>query len=132
MLIDSNILVYALNESSHKYSAARRFLTDNQDDLVITQQNIFETIRILTHSKYQRPLTPSQAITALSKITEFATVIHPTSETVDIAFALIQKHNVTGSEVFDAYLVATALSHNFTSIATDNTKHLAKYSEIKV
>jgi len=87
MLIDSNIIIYALNSDSVKSNPAQSFLTENALTLIFAQQNTFE---------------------------------------------LIKKYNVSGTEIFDAYLVATALSNNILTIVTDNVKYLSKYKEITV
>lgn len=131
MLIDSNVLIYALNQASPKQIGAQKFL-QSQAELIFAQQNIFETLRILTHPKFSNPFPIKEAIKAVRLITNDATVVFPTLETQDIALELIQKYQVTGTEIFDAYLVATALSNNLTQIATDNTKHLQKYTEVGV
>lgn len=132
MLIDSNLLIYSLNNASPKQSSAQYFLQQNVKELCIAQQNIFETLRIITHSKFPHPFSIGYAVKAVEKITQTAKLISPTHETPAIAFELIKKYNIQGTEVFDAYLVATALSHNISQIATDNVKHLGKYQEIRV
>ena len=111
MLIESNIIIYALNEKSPKHTAAQEFLTASQNNLVVAQQNIFESLRVLTHTKYPHPFGYQEAIDAITSITQYAEMIHPTYETPEIAYALIQKYQLHGSEIFDGYLVATALSH---------------------
>lgn len=131
MLIDSNILIYALNSASPKNKIAQEYLQSHRE-IIFAQQNIFETLRILTHAKFSSPYTSVQAVSAVTKITDLSRIITPNIETADICFALISKYNITGTEIFDAYLVATALSNDIYSIATDNTKHLQKYSEITV
>ncbi len=131
MLIDSNILIYSLNQASPKQAPAQTFLRQ-QAELIFAQQNIFETIRILTHSKFPNPFTIDEAVKAVRTITNHARVICPTLETQDLALELIQKYRVTGTEIFDAYLVATAISNEIDEIATDNLQHLEKYQEIRI
>lgn len=53
MLIDSNILVYAINILSPKHKKAQNFLQENITKLEIAHQNIFETLRVLTHPMLQ-------------------------------------------------------------------------------
>ncbi len=132
MLIDSNILIYALNNSSPGHLAAQRFLQTQRAGLIFAQQNLFETLRILTHQKFPHPFSVSQALRAIQTITQDATILCPTYETSEIAWELIRKYQIGGPEIFDAYLVATALSHQVITIATDNVKHLGKYTEIAV
>jgi predicted nucleic acid-binding protein len=132
MLIDSNILIYALNSASPKSKIAQNFLRKNSQGLVLAQQNILETIRVLTHSKFPNPFPPKKALSALQAISDAATVISPNNKTLAIVVELIDKYEISGSEIFDAYLVATALSHQYYQVATDNIKHLQKYQEIEI
>jgi predicted nucleic acid-binding protein len=132
MLIDTNIFIYSLDSSSPKHTQAQFFLQNNRDILYCCQQNIFETMRVLTHSKYPHPFTSQEASNALQTLTKNFTVLCPTLETPAIAFELIETYSIHGTETFDAYLVATALSHQVTTIVSDNTKHLSKYKQIKI
>ncbi|PIR58709.1 MAG: hypothetical protein COU69_04070 [Candidatus Pacebacteria bacterium CG10_big_fil_rev_8_21_14_0_10_56_10] len=131
MLIDSSILIYSLNQSSPKQLVAQEFL-ESQDRIIFAHQNIFETLRILTHTKLPNPFSTKEAIESISAITQQSTVIFPNFETQALALELIKKYKIAGTEIFDAYLVATALSNGINKIATDNTKHLQKYTEIGV
>ena len=134
MLIDSNILIYSLLTDSPKNTVAQTFLKDQtkKSQLVIAHQNIFEVLRVITHTKFLNPFGTTDAIDSLNSICLVAKIIYPTRETHDLALALIQEYNITGSEIFDAYLVATAMSNDCFEIATDNEKHLSKYREVKV
>jgi predicted nucleic acid-binding protein len=131
MMIDSNVLVYALTDASPKQKIAQNFL-QSQKYITFAQQNIFEATRVLTHPKFSDPFSITEVKTAMEIIISQTKIIHPTSITLELAFQLLQKYQITGTEVFDAYLVATALSHGITQIATDNVKHLGKYQEIDV
>lgn len=132
MVIDSNILIYSLNQSSTKHSTARSFLTSHDKKLVVSHQNILETLRILTHKNFPSFLSPSRALKIVTQFCEQFSLIYPNQETFAITSQLIKKYHVSGKEVFDAYLVATALSYGEKVIATDNVKHLSKYKEITV
>lgn len=132
ILVDSNILVYAINDSSPKQSLAQKFLNDNLSNLLITPQNILETLRILTHSKFPTPLTPAQAQSDLAQITDNLIMVIPTEKTLFIALELIKKHILTAKKVFDAYLAATALSNDINIIATDNVKDFKIFEDLKV
>lgn len=132
MLIDSNILIYALNASSPKHIIAQAFLQAHAEEMIFAQQNIFETLRILTHTKFPTPFSPDNALKAVQALVNHAQIITPTPETAAIAFELTRKYQITGAEIFDAYLVATALSNDVETIATDNVKHLSKYQEVEV
>lgn len=132
MLIDSNILIYSLNEASPKHESAQAFLSSKTNNLIFAQQNIFETLRIITHQRFPNPFSVKKALQAIQAICAEEKIISPTLETPAIAYKLISKYKVKGAEIFDACLVATALGHEISTIATDNVKHLGKYKEIRV
>lgn len=131
-LVDSNILVYAINSSSKKCKTAQDYLQKNQQNLCVAQQNIFETLRVLTHSKAPHPLSSKKAVTTLVAITKHLVMLSPVPETEHLALELINRHQVVGNKIFDAYLVATALSHGVTTIATDNTKDFKRFEVMRV
>ncbi len=127
MLIDSNILIYAINSSSPKHKTAQKFLQENINELVIAHQNIFETLRVLTHSKFLSPMSPTDAIEAVQSITKVSRIIAPDYKTHHIALELIKKNKLSADLIFDAYLAATAISNGITTIATDNIKDFKKF-----
>lgn len=131
MLIDSNILVYSINSSSPKHRRAQDFLQENLGELVVAHQNIFESLRILTHPKFPNPMKIGDAMDAILNILKGCTVISPDYRTYRIALELIKKYKLSADKVFDAYLVATALGNGIDTIATDNTKDFKKIVEIK-
>ena len=132
MLIDSNVLIYAINTRSPKHGLAKEFLVENSRNLHVAHQNILETIRVLTHTKFAFPMKIKNAIEAIEGILRACTVISPDYRTHQIALRLIAKYKLSSNHVFDAYLVATALSNSIDTIATDNIRDFKKFTEIKV
>jgi len=132
MIIDSNILIYAINTDSPKNRKAQEFLRENLKNLEVTHQNILETLRVLTHPKFSKPMRIKLALTATRAISKSCRIISPTQTTYYLWLELINKHALIGNRIFDAYLTATALSNGIDIIATDNTKDFKKFKEIKV
>lgn len=132
MLIDSNILVYAINFSSPKHKDTQEFLQKNIGNLVVAHQNIFETLRILTHPKFSNSMEVTDAIEAIDNILQACKIISPDYRTHQIALELIKKYKIVSNQIFDAYLVATAISNDIETIATDNIKDLQIFSEVKI
>ena len=132
VLIDSNIIIYALNSSSPKNLAAQEYIEGNKQSLYFSPQNVLETLRILTHSKYVNPMPSTTALACIQSVTKHLTVISPDLETYEIFLGLIKKHGIGSNQVFDAYLAATALTYGIDTIATDNTKDFNKISGINV
>ena len=132
MLVDSNILIYAINHDSPKYSKAIRFISENHSHLAVAHQNILETIRVLTHPKYSKYVTIKKAVSAVYNISEALQIIVPNNETHYIARQMILRYSLLGNRIFDAYLAATAISNGIFKIATDNERDFSKFSELKV
>ncbi len=132
MLIDSNILVYAINTLSSKHQKAKAFLQSEQNNLVVAHQNILESLRVLTHPKFLNPMSVTKALKALNNIAGNLRIIHANNSTYYLVLELIKKYHLKSDIVFDAYLVATALSNGVDTIVTDNIKDFKKFKEIKV
>lgn len=81
MLIDSNILVYAINRSSPKHKAAQIFLQNNIGHLEIAHQNILEALRVLTHPKFPYSMKIHHALKAIENILKACRVICPAEKT---------------------------------------------------
>lgn len=131
MLIDTNILIYAINADSPKHKKAQEFLKENIPNLEIAHQNILETIRVLTHKKFSNPMKLKDALDAILIISESSRIVTPDRSSFYLAIELIKRHKLSGNRIFDAYLAATALGNDIDTIATDNTKDFKRFTEIK-
>jgi predicted nucleic acid-binding protein len=132
MLVDSNVLIYAINTSSPKKENSQTFLQTHRSEIAIAQQNILECLWFLTHAKFQEPMTIPEAIDALERITLHCRIITPNELTVNITMNLVRDYVLKADKIFDAYLAATALSWGIDKIATYDTKDFKRIKEIKV
>ena len=132
MLADSNILVYAINRRSPKHNVAQNFLQVNAGNLEVAHQNIFETLRVLTHPKFPFPMKIHDALKAIENILKACRVISPNEKTHYATFMLIKDSKLVSDQIFDAYLAMTALSNGITEIATDNIRDFKKYKGIRI
>lgn len=132
MLIDTNILIYAINADSPKHRLAQKFLRDNLSNLEIAHQNILEAIRVLTHQKFSRPMKLRDALAAIMAISDSSRIVTPNQSTFYLTVDLIKTHALTGNRIFDAYLAATALSNSIDIIATDNTRDMQKFTQVSI
>lgn len=136
ILIDSNILIYAINRDSPQHKQIRKFLADQfknkQNQLFLAQQNILETLHVLTHSKFPRPMGSTEGIKLLNQLLGQFTIISPLPETIFIFKRLWRKYTQGADFIFDLYLVATALTHDIKIIVTDNEKDLGQFEEIDI
>lgn len=132
MIIDSNILVYAIDKLSPKHSKAQKFLRENLNILEVAHQNIFETLRVITYPKFPNPMKLKDAVDAVERILKVCSIVSPNWKTQRIALELIKKYKLSSDTIFDAYLAATALSNDIKIIATDNVADFKKFNEIQI
>lgn len=132
ILLDSNLIVYSLYNESPKQFMARKFINDNMAKLCVSHQNILESLRVLTHLKFESPMSSKNANIAVWEVVNALNLIGPNVESLFLVRELINKHNLTGNKIFDAYLVATALSNGISVVATDNVKDFKIFDEISV
>lgn len=132
MLVDTNILVYAINRRSPKNKIAQIFLQNNIGNLEFTHQNILEALRVLTHPKFPSSMKVLRALKAIENIMKTCRIINPVEKTIYITLILIKRYKLVSDQVFDTYLAATALSNGITTIATDNIRDFKKFKEIKL
>lgn len=124
-LVDTNILVYASDESSRFYSQSQNFLIqckDSQETWCITWVNVFEYLRIVTHPNvFKKPMKFENAeenvllflslpqVEVLSEERNFFEVYRDLTAEVG---------QVTGNLVHDAHIAALMLQHGVKKIYT--------------
>lgn len=135
LLIDSNILIYALSSNSNYFEASNQLLdkvVSGEVKAAIAQQNFNEAYRVLTHPNFEQAFKASDALIALNSIVGLCELIIPNQLTFKTLNELVSKYSVVGNAYFDLYLVATMLSNGVSEIATLNKQDFELYAEINV
>jgi len=135
MLLDANLLLYAVNERAAQHEAATVWLTaqlNGRRRVGLPWQSLAAFLRISTHPRaFEHPL---DSATAWERVTDWLAAPavwvpqpgpgHPTL----LGEVLIQ-HEVAGNLVPDAQLVALALEHGLAVYSTDTD--FARFPEIE-
>ncbi len=125
MLLDANLLLYAVHERAEQHERAVEWLTEKLNGAVrvgFPWQSITAFLRIATHPRaFERPLDHS---TAWELVTDWlaapvAWVAQPGPSYQRILGELIQTYGVRGNLVPDAALAALAIEHGLTLCSTD-------------
>jgi len=130
--VDSNIIIYSLNNTSSFQDKASKFLKSLLDSsFYITPQVILETYNVITDVKKAiEPLTPQQANSALNSIIihPACILIIPTEKTLSTCIELATHYNVKGKQkIYDCYLAATLLENHIETLYTANTEDFAAF-----
>lgn len=135
MLLDANILLYAVDATSrwHPQSAAWLQAILNGDRRVaLPWQTLGAFLRIATHPRAVRhPLAPEEAAEYVeSWLALDLTWVPPTTDrTASILLQLMQSHSVSGNLVPDAQLAALAIEHGLTVYSTDSD--FARFPQVR-
>lgn len=134
-IVDTNILVYAHNESSERHTKAYEFVQEKVQTgrMCLSHQILKELYRVLTQ-KLQYPLSPRSAWDIINHYLQnpSVTILIPVSTTFSLLQDLCLRYNIRGSHVFDANIVSLMLDNNINTIYTENVKHFKVFREIQV
>ena len=138
-LLDTNILVYAADETSEFHVASKQ-LRDRgvQGDIpvAVSPQILFEFFAVVTNPRrVMQPRSPQEARDEMEKYFRAATIrkIYPGDDIVERMLALLQQHpQVTRQDIFDCVLMATMQTNGVRRIYTYNRQHFTPFSDIEV
>jgi toxin-antitoxin system PIN domain toxin len=135
MLIDANLLLFAVNVDSPFHIKARDWLNDqlNGDQRVgIPWQSLGAFLRIATlQVVFKRPLDPAEAWQRVEEwlANDIVWVPTPTSRHADALGGLIKRYQPRGNLVTDAQLAALAIEHGVEVCSADTD--FARFTEIR-
>jgi toxin-antitoxin system PIN domain toxin len=125
MLLDANLLLYAVHEGAPQHEAAAEWLTEQLNGsrrVGLPWQSLAAFLRISTHPRaFQRPIDPA---TAWERVSDWlaapvAWIPQPGPEYARTLGELITNHEVRGNLVTDAQLAALAIEHGVTLCSND-------------
>lgn len=135
MLLDPNLLLYAIHNRAEQHEQAAEWLTEQLNGprrVGLPWQSLSAFLRIATHPRaFRRPLRPA---TAWERVTEWlgapvAWSPQPDPEHRRILGELVGTYDVRGNLVPDAALAALAIEHGVTLISTDTDS--ARFRELR-
>jgi len=135
MLVDANVLLYAVNRNSRVHGRARDWLTDQLNGsrrVGLPWQSLGAFLRIATHPRaFERPLTPMDAWDRVADwlASDVAWVPEPGPRYADLLGGLIDTYEVRGNLVPDAQLAALAIEHGLAVYSADTD--FARFAELE-
>jgi toxin-antitoxin system PIN domain toxin len=135
MLVDANLLLYAVHRGAEQHERASAWLTQQLNGprrFGLPWQSLTAFLRISTHPRaFERPLSPK---TAWERVTDWlgapvAWIPQPGAEHAQILGELVATYEVRGNLVPDAALAALAIEHGVALVSTDT--EFARFRELR-
>jgi uncharacterized protein len=135
MLVDANLLLFAVHRGADEHGAAAKWLTEQLNGsrrVGLPWQSLTAFLRIATHARaFERPLSPR---TAWDRVRDWlaapaAWIPEPGRDYGRILGELVIRHKVRGNLVPDAMLAALAIEHGITLFSTD--ADFARFAEVR-
>jgi len=134
ILIDTNVLVYAVNTATPQHEESRAFVdTARNGDFpaVLVPQVLLEFYAVVTGNRVEHPLAPETALEEVKILRSVFPVLEASSDALERLNEILSRHpSIRGGNVFDAWLVAQMKSLGIPVICTYNTADFTRYDDI--
>lgn len=134
MLVDANILLYAVDENSPRHAQAKAWLEqalNGERRTGLPWLSLWAFIRISTNPRASAsPLTAAQAAQFVAKWLSAPTawIPAPTRDHLTILSDQITRHHISGALVTDAILATLAIEHGLSIVTNDSD--FARFPEV--
>lgn len=124
-LVDANVLIYAVNETSPQHDLARTWLDDalsGDETIGFAWSVILAFLRLTTHpAVFPQPLEPERATAIVRAWTDQPTarLIDPSPRHLEVLSGLLAETGTAANLVSDAHLAALAIEHHATLVTFD-------------
>jgi uncharacterized protein len=135
MLLDANLLLYAVHERARHHQQAVAWLEaqlNGRRRVGFPWQSINAFLRISTHPRaFERPLSPTVAWQQVEEwlAVPVSWIPAPGAAYTEILGGLISSYDIRGNLVPDAALAALAVEHGVPLVSTDTD--FARFSELR-
>jgi len=131
VLVDTNILIYGIDEDSAFYKRARKILGQENNQLVTTSKNLIEFLAVTTKSSGYN-LSNETSLVIIEEIIQGIEIVYPTQESMAIFLDLMNRYQPKGLKVHDFEIISIGLAHGVQEVATFNTKDFKSVKEISL
>ncbi len=131
VLVDTNLLIYTVDEDSRYFSQAHRIISDPGVELATTSKNLSEFLAVVT--RIPRNAMPiNDALAVLADFMSVFKILYPSERSSKILINLIKKYQPVGLEIHDFEIASIGLASGITQIATLNKKDFNRIKEISL
>jgi len=136
ILLDSNVLIYATDRQSPHHDACVSFrdrAIRGEIAACLSPTVLTEFFAVVTDSRRAvNPLSSSEALDEIAVYHRTFPLLVPGDAALDRLQTLIERYDIQGQDVFDAFILATMLSHDVRRICTFNRSDFERFREVEV
>ncbi|HEV3231286.1 MAG TPA: PIN domain-containing protein [Candidatus Dormibacteraeota bacterium] len=129
ILLDTNVLVYAMNEASPRHRPCRAVVDlamRARMPAVLVPQVLLECLSVVTSPRrVERPLTPEVAVDQLARLRRALPVMEVKAATMVQLEDLVRRAGRSGPRVYDLFLAAQMRVHGIRELCTENGRDFA-------
>jgi len=130
LLLDTNVLIYSIDEGSKYFSEAQNLFSEPLE-LCTTSKNISEFLAVITRIP-KNPLPLNDALLVVEDFINVMTIYYPTQESFLTFQNLLHKYKPMGLKIHDYEIASIGLANQITTIATFNEKDFKNIKEIEL
>ncbi len=122
MLLDTNVLVYAVNADAPQHSASRAILEaalGQRLPAMLVPQVLVEFYAVVTSARrVEHPLDPEAAWKEVAALRAALPVLDVTSGALDALGQLVSERRAAGRHIFDLFLAAQMRAHRVATVCS--------------
>ena len=126
ILLDTNILIYAFEETSDFHKKSAELFLNEENNLFVATKNISEFFAVCS----KLSLDLDKTFGFYSDLKENCTILKPTDKSLEIFENLIKKYKPRGNRVYDIEIVSIMLANELNKVATANIDDFKNIDEI--
>lgn len=131
LLVDTNILVYAIDEGSAFFTNVNQVLFQPDVHLFTTSKNLSEFLAVTTRGNNPL-LSVDEALEHVADFSIHFSILYPTVQSQVVFWDLVEKYKPTGLKIHDFEIMAIGICNGLTQIITANYKDFLPVNEIQV
>ena len=131
VLLDTNLLIYSIDEQSKYFYSAQNILLNQNLEIFTTSKNLAEFLSVITRIP-EIGLSIQDALNVGNDFRKVLTILYPTERSNSIFIKLLRKYRPTGLSIHDFEIISIGLANSINIFATVNKKDFGLVSEINL
>ena len=128
VLLDTNILIYALDRSSSYYKESVQIFENSNFKLFITSKVVSEYFAVCS----KLDLDTSVILNFYVELRKNTSLLFPNAETIELFEKMLAKYKPKGNRVYDLEIASVAAAYEIDFLASFNRDDFKNINEIKL